>query len=198
MSLGHLLFLADLLERYHLTPALLRRIRRLGFRFGRSRFHEAADLLCRASLHIVGDMGVGVQGEARAVVAQHAGQGFHIQAAGDRHRGECVAQVVEPDIWQARLLEQHLQSAVGRVRIRRQLWAGGMWEDPLTDGSLLSLPQELYDALRQDDGACTLAGLGVAQGEYAHLFAVQGAAHFERSLLPVEVLPHQTADFTPP
>ena len=87
--------LPHLLERYHLTPALLRRIRRLGFRFGRGRFHEAADLLRRTSLHIVGDMGVGVQGEARAVVAQHAGQGLHIHAAGDCHRGECVSEVVE-------------------------------------------------------------------------------------------------------
>ena len=50
----------------------------------------AADLLSRASLHIVGDMRVGVQSEARAVVPQHAGQGLHIHAAGDRHGGECV------------------------------------------------------------------------------------------------------------
>ena len=39
-------------------------------------------------LHIVGDMGVGVQGEARAVVAQHTGQGLHIHTAGDCHRSE--------------------------------------------------------------------------------------------------------------
>lgn len=82
--------LSHSLERDHLAPALLRRVRRLRFRFGRGRFHEAADLLCRASLHIVGDMRVGVQSEARAVVPQHAGQGLHIHAAGDRHGGECV------------------------------------------------------------------------------------------------------------
>ena len=87
--------LPHLLERYHLTPALLRRIRRLGFRFGRGRFHEAADLLSRTSLHIVGDVRIGVQSKSGAVVAQHTGQGFHIHAAGDRHRGECVSEVVE-------------------------------------------------------------------------------------------------------
>ena len=81
---------------------------------------------------------------------------------------------MEPDIGQARLLEQHLQSAVSRVGIRRQLRAGGMGEDPLADGSFLSLPQEFHNALWQDDGACSLAGLGVAQSEHAHLFAVQG------------------------
>ena len=40
-------------------------------------------------------MRIGVQREARAVVAQHAGQGLHIHTAGDRHRGECVSEVVE-------------------------------------------------------------------------------------------------------
>ena len=82
--------LPHLLERYHLAPAFHRRVGRLRGGDCRSGFHEAADLLSRASLHIVGDMRVGVQSEARAVVPQHAGQGLHIHAAGDRHGGECV------------------------------------------------------------------------------------------------------------
>ena len=61
------------LERYHLAPALLRRVRRLRFRLGRGRFHEAADLLRRSSLHIVGDMRIGIEGEPGTVVAQHTG-----------------------------------------------------------------------------------------------------------------------------
>ncbi len=87
--------LSHLLERYHPAPVLLRWIGR--FRGGgcRGRLHEAADLLSRTSLHIVGDMRVGVQSEPGAVVAQHAGQGLHIHAAGDRHGGECVSEVVE-------------------------------------------------------------------------------------------------------
>ena len=90
--------LPPLLERYHLAPVLLWRVGR--FRRGRCRggFHEAADLLSRASLHIVGDMRVGVQREARTIVAQHAGQGLHIHTAGDRHRGECVSEVVEAHV----------------------------------------------------------------------------------------------------
>lgn len=77
-------------KRYHLTPASLRRVGRL--RRGRccGRFHEAADLLSRTSLHIVGDVRVGVQREARAVVAQHAGQGLHVHATGDGHGREGV------------------------------------------------------------------------------------------------------------
>ena len=85
--------LPHLLERYHLAPALLRRIGRFQLRLGRGCFHEAADLLRRASLHIVGDVRIGVQGEPGAVVAQHTGQGLHIHAAGEGHRGKSMAQI---------------------------------------------------------------------------------------------------------
>ena len=81
------------LERYHLTPALLRRVRRLRFRFGCGRFHEAADLFRRTSLHIVGNVRIGVEGEPSAVVAQHTGQRFHIHAAGEGHGSESMAQI---------------------------------------------------------------------------------------------------------
>lgn len=85
-----LLLLSHLLERYHLALTLLRRVGRLWGVGSGDRFHEAADLLCRTSLHIVGDVRVGVQSEPSAVMAQHAGQGLHIHAAGDRHGRECV------------------------------------------------------------------------------------------------------------
>ena len=85
-----LFLLANLFKRYHLALAFLRRVGR--FRGGgcRDRFHEAADLLCRASLHIVGDVRIGVQRKPGAEMAQHTGQGFHIHAAGNCHRCECV------------------------------------------------------------------------------------------------------------
>lgn len=87
--------LSYLPERDHLAPALLRRVGR--FRGGgcRGRFHEAADFLRRAPLHIVGDVRVGVQSESGTVVAQHTGQSFHIHAAGDGHGRKCVPQIVE-------------------------------------------------------------------------------------------------------
>ena len=52
-----LFLLPHLLERYHLAPALLRRIRRLGFRFGRGGFHEAADLRPDSSNRLCGATG---------------------------------------------------------------------------------------------------------------------------------------------
>lgn len=85
--------LSHSLERYHLAPALLRRIRRLRFRFSRGRFYEAADLFRRTSLHIVGNVRIGVQGKPGAIVAQHTGQGLYIHAAGEGHGGESMAQI---------------------------------------------------------------------------------------------------------
>lgn len=98
LSLGQLSFLPHLLERYHLAPVLLRRIGRFRGVGCRDRFHEAADFLRRAPLHIVGDVRIGVQCEPCAEVAQHTGQGFHIHAAGDCHRCECVSEVVEAHV----------------------------------------------------------------------------------------------------
>ena len=42
--------------------------------------HEGAHPLGGILLHLVGDVGVGVQGEARAVVAQDAGDSFGVYA----------------------------------------------------------------------------------------------------------------------
>ena len=79
------------LERDHLTPAFLRRVGRLRGVGCRDRFHEAADFLRRAPLHIVGDVRIGVQCEPCAEVAQHTGQCLYIHTAGDGHGREGVS-----------------------------------------------------------------------------------------------------------
>lgn len=86
------------LERDHLAPALLRRVGRLGVRLGCGRLHEAADLLRRTPLHLVGDVGIGVEGEPGAEVAQHTGQGLHIHAAGEGHGGKSMPQIMEAHV----------------------------------------------------------------------------------------------------
>ena len=50
---------------------------------------HAADSIRRFPLHPLGGVGVGVQGEACAVVAQRVGEGFHIYAVlqGQRREG---------------------------------------------------------------------------------------------------------------
>ena len=87
---GIMFLLPHSLEWYHPAPALLGRIRRFRFRLGRSRFHEAANLFRRTSLHIIGDVRIGVQGEPGTVMAQHTGQRFHIHSAGEGHSSESM------------------------------------------------------------------------------------------------------------
>ena len=50
--------------------------------------------------------------------------------------------------------------------------------------------------MRQDDGAHTLIGFCLADGVLALPLAVEGAAHLQRTGVPVEVVPLQTADLT--
>ena len=52
--------------------------------------HEAAHSLGRFLLHLPGDMGVGIQREARAVVSQDAGDCFGVYSLLDRQCGESV------------------------------------------------------------------------------------------------------------
>ena len=49
---------------------------------------DPTDGVCRVLLHLGCGMGVGVQGEASRVVAQRAGQRFHVHPAFQRQRGE--------------------------------------------------------------------------------------------------------------
>ena len=50
--------------------------------------HEAAHGFRSLILHLAGGVGVGAQGEARAVVSQNAGHRFDVHALLDRQRGE--------------------------------------------------------------------------------------------------------------
>lgn len=95
LSLGLCFFYPTFSNGITLAPVLLRAVGRLRDVGRCYRFHEAADFLRRAPLHIVGDVRIGVQCEPCAEVAQHTGQGFHIHAAGDCHRCECVSEVME-------------------------------------------------------------------------------------------------------
>ena len=113
-----LFLLPNSLERYHLAPALLWRVRRLRFRFGRSRFHEAADFFSSTSLHIVGDVRIGVERKPCAIVAQHTGQCLHIHSAGEGHRSESMAQIMEANMLLDAGLRQQLPVDPGH-----RIWA---------------------------------------------------------------------------
>ena len=62
-----------------------------------------------------GDVGVGVQREARRVVTQHTADGLDVHAVLQGHGREGVTQVMEAYPWQSRPFQhslQHMQDAV--------------------------------------------------------------------------------------
>ena len=139
-------------------------------------------------------MGVGVQREGRIGVAQDSGQRLSIYAAGKGMGGEGVAQVVEADTGQPRPPEQRLHAEVGRAGVDRILRLHRVGEYPLADGIRLAPPQDISHRLRQDDGAHALIGLRLADGVLALPLAVEGSAYLQRTGIPIEVAPLQTAD----
>lgn len=58
----------------------------------------------RLALCLGGHMGVGIQGEAGGVVAQHATDCLNIHAVLEGQSGEGMPQIVEPHLGQARPL----------------------------------------------------------------------------------------------
>ena len=76
-----------------------------------------ADGVCRVLLHLGCSMGVGVQGEASRVVAQRAGQRFHVHPAFQRQRGEGVAQVMEPDVFRTDSFQNFIMGSAKSVRV---------------------------------------------------------------------------------
>ena len=58
---------------------------------------ETPHRIRRLLLHGGGNVGIGVQGEPGAVVAQHGGEGFHVHAVLQGQDRECVSQVMESD-----------------------------------------------------------------------------------------------------
>ena len=63
-------------------------------------YHIAHGIRC-FSHHIRRGVGVGAEGEARAVMPQGAGQGLHIHPVLQRERGEGMPEIVEPDVLRA-------------------------------------------------------------------------------------------------
>ena len=67
--------------------------------------------------HLRRGVGVGVQGEPRRIVAQHAGQRFHVHPAFQRQRCEGMSEVVEPDVFHADSFQNFIMGSTESVRV---------------------------------------------------------------------------------
>ena len=149
-------------------------------------------------MHVRRHVGVGIQGERCVGVAQDAGEGFGVHAGGQGVGGEGVAQIVEPDVGKARLLQQHLHPVVGGAGPHRLLRRQRLREDPLADRVLLPLLQPLDGAGRQTDGAPAPFRLGFADLQLPPLGGVHRPEDLQCPAARVKVLPHEAADLAPP
>ena len=186
------------LERYHLAPALLRRVGRFRLRLGRGCLHEAADLLRRASLHIVGDVRIGVQGKPCAIVAQHTGQGLYIHAAGEGHRGESVAQIMEANtLLDARLRQQLPVDSGHRIRAPVAAGAGRREQDGVVRVLFVLPHQDVHRLLGQRHLADGVFGFRLRH----HQLPVDAGdllAHREDAVLHIQVIPPEGQQFPTP
>ena len=105
-------------------------------------------------------MGIGIQREARRVVTQHTADSLDVHAVLERHRRECMSQVVEPDMLQSRVLEDPLVECYHRVGVIHFSCSAG-WEHPRIVGVFgVFLLQQLHGILRDGHLADGVAGFG--------------------------------------
>ena len=78
---------------------------------------DPADGVCGVLFHLRRGVSVGVQGEASRVVAQGAGQRFHIHPAFQRQRGEGVSEIMEPNVLRADGLQNFVMRPAESVRV---------------------------------------------------------------------------------
>ncbi len=124
--------------------------------------HEAAHFLRGLLLHLPCDVGVGAEGEARVVVAQHRGYCFHIHTVLQCQGRERMSQVVKSDVRQPSILEDSLVECYDRVGVIHFTGPAGR-EHPRIAGMFgVLLLQQLHGILRDRHLADGVAGFGAA------------------------------------
>ena len=123
--------------------------------------------MCCLELGVGGDMGVGIQREARRVVTQHTADGLAVQAVLKPHGCEGAQKTAEPSLWQScprQYPEQHMQHAIwgDGVAVRR-------WEYILTSYFFLLRLENFYCISRDGDVAIKVFLLSAAPPPPSHL-----------------------------
>ena len=92
---------------------------------------DPADGIGGILFHLRRGMGVGVQREPSRIVAQRAGQRFHVHAAFQGQRGEGVPEIMKPNVFRADSFQNFIMGSTEGVRVihgsglgrREQIWA---------------------------------------------------------------------------
>ena len=92
-------------------------------------------------------------------MSQNSGERSGIHAAGEGMGGEGVTKIVEADVRQSRFLQQTFQPCIATGGMNRLFRLERVGEDPLGDGFLFALAQELCRAWRELDDSPACVGL---------------------------------------
>ena len=131
--------------------------------------------------HLGRGVSIGVQREPRRVVAQRAGQRFHVHPAFQRQRGEGVAQVMEPDMLRADGLQNFIVGSPEGVRVIHGS-GFGRWEQIRIARVLFVLGNQQVDCLLRE----SQRSHGVASFRRTdHQFPVNSIYLFRDSKRPV-------------
>ena len=153
--------------------------------------HEISHCLCGLVLDLSGGVGVGAEGEACVVVAQHAAYRLYVNTVLEGYCGEGVSQGVQGDVLQVGIFEDlfvELCHGVGMVHLSGS-WG---WEHVLVVGMLaVFLNQEVYCFLRDGDPADGGFGLRAGEGQRSIgitdiLFTDEDCAVFYIQVIPEE------------
>ena len=107
---------------------------------------DAADGIGSVLLHLGRGVGVGVQGKPCRIVAQRAGQRFHVYPAFQRQRCEGVAQIVKTDVLRADGLQNFVMGSAKSVRVIHGSGLG-RWEQIWVARVLFVLGNQQVDRL---------------------------------------------------
>ena len=141
-------------------------------------------------------MGVGVQGEPGAVMAQHPRDGLYVHPVLQSQSCEGVSQIMEPDLRQSRPFQHPVEHVEHTVR--RHGAAPWAREYPGACSDLLFLLiQNVYRILCQRQGA---VGVFCFQGSLHHLTVDSCYLPFNPEAAPfqIKVLPLEPQQFSPP
>ncbi len=160
--------------------------------------HEISHCLCGLVLDLSGGVGIGAEGEACVVVAQHTADCFDVHAVLEGYCGKGVAQGVQRNVLQGGILEDLLVQLGYRVRMVH-LAGGGGWEHVLVIRMFaVLLNQEVYGFLGDGHSADGGFGFGSGEGQLSVRITDILLADEDRFVFDVQVSPEEGNQLTFP
>ena len=157
--------------------------------------HKVTHGFCCLILDLSGGVGVGTEGEACVVVAQHTADSFHVYAILEGYCGEGVPEAMERNVFKISVPENLL------VELRYGIWMvhlSGGWRGEhilVVRMLVMFLDQEVYRFLR--DGYSADGGFSLGSGKRQFSVGVPDVllADKDRAVLYIQVRPEKSNQF---